>query len=79
MKHRNPRVDEATSYEPMRKTSSMGPPDYHGLRSPVGPVRSWGSGSYDAKGRGVKVGENGKSSYAQIPRAGRNTTDGEKC
>jgi hypothetical protein len=79
MKHRNPRVDEATSYEPQRKTSSMGPPDYQGLRSPKAPTeRDWHRGSYSpTTGRAVKVGEAGPKSFGQIPRAGRNTTDGE--
>ena len=79
MKHKphNGRVPVMDAPMEYRKTSSMGPAQFTGKTS-EGPVktRSWSNGSYSpTDGRAVKVGEKGKSSYAQIPRAGRNTTD----
>lgn len=65
----------AVELPPYQKTSSYSPEQsIDGPKlSPAAPAsRSWGNGSYDEKGRGVKVGQSGRN--AQIPSAGRHTT-----
>ena len=78
MKHRNPAVPVGVTTEPMRKTSSMGPPDFQGKRSPAQPKppeRAWGNGSYDVKtGRACGVEERSCNSM-QMPRTGKRTGD----